>query len=562
MKSSLVFREEFRVGRAALHHLKGLQLGKVLFALLSAILINVFDPLGLSGATQERSVESLNKILSPFHPTDGQGTVTVVLIDEPSVDPTLGEESRKQGIVGVSYPLTYDNYRDILSVTLSYRPKAVFVDLIISEGGSRAEDGGSLARLLGHNMARREATARGEPVPLPYVPVYYPDPEAVGVPLSRQPACEHGGVAELGVFGALAEERPFIIRDDAFTGFYPLLAQRDCASEDGDNLLVSPALMLYLDLCRDHPETCPHGLGPPDTPLVARFGTPMALGWSDATGPGNLAYRDRQGTPYCQSFESSPAERAGRYFLAALFGAAGDRLVRPPESNCFYQDSLSVLELLSQYHRITPPAFGVGPQNCDALGDGIGSDFLEKRLCGRVVMLGMDLVGINDTMPSPVHGRVPGVVWHAQALDNLLVYGPDYLRQPPTVFMNADMGSAFEIGLLFVALLGAAITARWIKRRRSRPQHAPASASLPAWSELAEQPHLLIQAGVGLAWIAAKLLVVGAVIFCLILGAEIIYVSLSRYEPNNWLGVASIAYATFGFMISRMSGQGDTDGAT
>ncbi len=45
---------------------------------------------------------------------------------------------------------------------------------------------------------------------------------------------------------------------------------------------------------------------------------------------------------------------------------------------------------------------------------------------GRYVLVGANIPGYNDFARSPVHGLVPGVHYHAMALDNLLSYGARY----------------------------------------------------------------------------------------------------------------------------------------
>lgn len=51
---------------------------------------------------------------------------------------------------------------------------------------------------------------------------------------------------------------------------------------------------------------------------------------------------------------------------------------------------------------------------------------LGAALAGRYVMVGANIPGQNDFALSPVHGLVPGVHYHAMALDNLLTYGARY----------------------------------------------------------------------------------------------------------------------------------------
>ena len=46
---------------------------------------------------------------------------------------------------------------------------------------------------------------------------------------------------------------------------------------------------------------------------------------------------------------------------------------------------------------------------------------------GKAVLIGANLSGIPDAVASQVHGQIPGVVWHAMALDNLISLGSGYL---------------------------------------------------------------------------------------------------------------------------------------
>jgi hypothetical protein len=53
----------------------------------------------------------------------------------------------------------------------------------------------------------------------------------------------------------------------------------------------------------------------------------------------------------------------------------------------------------------------------------------EALLKNKAVVLGADLSGIPDFVNSPVHGQIPGAVWHGMALDNLVSLGGRYLAE-------------------------------------------------------------------------------------------------------------------------------------
>jgi CHASE2 domain-containing sensor protein len=66
----------------------------------------------------------------------------------------------------------------------------------------------------------------------------------------------------------------------------------------------------------------------------------------------------------------------------------------------------------------------------DAHGDPL------KSLAGRIVMVGVNLVGLNDQIATPVHEYLPGVYKHAVALGALIHYGQHYPTLPQPVVLT------------------------------------------------------------------------------------------------------------------------------
>ncbi|SFP52511.1 CHASE2 domain-containing protein [Pseudomonas borbori] len=79
-------------------------------------------------------------------------------------------------------------------------------------------------------------------------------------------------------------------------------------------------------------------------------------------------------------------------------------------------------------------------------------------LRGKHVLLGAHIRGIPDLVMSPVQGQLPGVYWHAMALDNLLTQGREYWRSAPEVISGVSISDALEMGLVLVA----GLVALWI----------------------------------------------------------------------------------------------------
>lgn len=117
---------------------------------------------------------------------------------------------------------------------------------------------------------------------------------------------------------------------------------------------------------------------------------PLALVWGAVAASGaELADRDRGCVPDRQLLRSLAPGQFLQFFDA------------PP---------------LCPYHRTL---------SMEQLGS-MGDPELATALAGRYVMVGANIPGHNDFARSPVHGLVPGVHYHAMALDNLLSYGERY----------------------------------------------------------------------------------------------------------------------------------------
>lgn len=56
-------------------------------------------------------------------------------------------------------------------------------------------------------------------------------------------------------------------------------------------------------------------------------------------------------------------------------------------------------------------------------GDEHYQSILDEAIQGRAILIGQNVIGGADSANTPVHGAIPGVVVHAQALDNLMNWG-------------------------------------------------------------------------------------------------------------------------------------------
>ncbi|XXJ21387.1 CHASE2 domain-containing protein [Desulfovibrio caledoniensis] len=162
----------------------------------------------------------------------------------------------------------------------------------------------------------------------------------------------------------------------------------------------TPAPRLYRYLCgdtRDRALGCYQGVDPAS-------GRPMAVQWGCAV---SATMRDRGLLP------------EGTFFVAPNWGERLLRAWRLLRQNFLVgldQDSVD------RARERIPYTVTVRAQDLDKVR-GLSTD--------RVVLIGTALTGSNDLVQTPANGQLPGVYYHAMALDNLTRYGPRYFTNPP-----------------------------------------------------------------------------------------------------------------------------------
>jgi len=149
----------------------------------------------------------------------------------------------------------------------------------------------------------------------------------------------------------------------------------------------------------------------------------------------------------------------------------------------------------------------------------------------KLVLIGVYFRG-SDWVPTPLHGALPGVQYHAMALDNLLELGRSYRRNEGNGLGRGDL---FASGMTFLLLFGvnlASIEKRHItgRGRRFKPL-------------------------VAAAWYSALAVIIVAVLafFMLVTG------ELWRSVIVNWIGILATAFAAAWF-TARNDISGDLAG--
>jgi len=171
-------------------------------------------------------------------------------------------------------------------------------------------------------------------------------------------------------------------------------------------------------------------------------------------------------------------------------------------------------------------------------GTGLSADDLKHLLAGRLVMVGGQFHASSDWVDSPVHGQVPGVQFHAMALDNLVEAGPEYRRNANMMFDSDMLKSLLIAALAFCGVLGVMV-------RNSLLDHAVASGMEPRLRSAVYGPLYLVLFSSSLGVIAA---------------ATWLGVAYAHRSPMNWIGLSTVALG-FLFYATRQTLPADVCGS-
>ncbi len=74
---------------------------------------------------------------------------------------------------------------------------------------------------------------------------------------------------------------------------------------------------------------------------------------------------------------------------------------------------------------------------------------------GRMILVGLDLADTPDLTTNPLYPDTPGVMLHAVALENLITYGANYMRDPAPLIGNLEATDALVLALGLVLSIPA-----------------------------------------------------------------------------------------------------------
>ncbi|HCC00372.1 MAG TPA: hypothetical protein DEP42_04025 [Ruminococcaceae bacterium] len=340
------------------------------------IVYKFFDPLGLESATKQTSSVLFNAITTPFYGMNSPETHSKVAVV------TLNNESLIA--FGTAFPVSYSHHASVLNNILDANPAAVFVDFRMA----REQPGDTLD--LFQQVLRRAKTMG--------IPIFFAQGEAgknqVDLPLQLRPWQTYSNGLES-------------------SGAYPLLEKADEeTSEKEQPVSVNPAWALYASLCANAwAKEC-------GNLKSSQFIAPMIIHWGLWSDPLQNSVSDPKGAwqADCVKHPFTHCTRLGAALYLGLSYLFLHTVSYDGQDSAFY-----------------PLVIGAEQLRHSALNAPYGSPALKMLLKGRAVFYGSDIHDQHDDNLIPLLGRMPGVVVHAMAFDNLVTYGAGYFHEPPEV---------------------------------------------------------------------------------------------------------------------------------
>lgn len=339
----------------------------LLYSLLGLFFLS-FNPFGIGDQTDQASQNALYKVLAPYYRSRAREDIVVVLINQASITELFDFGALEAN----EWPLRYSDHSSLLSRILPYQPRAVFVDIYFKHERSTDPSLGRFIRRL-----QRQSERHG--VPLLFAAGYHDETRS-----SMQD--------KLGELGDLV-----LSGWEGYGTTYPLL--------DGGQETAAYRLYRYACLNEDSLPGCAR-------PLAKKVmeGDAVSVLWGST--PAAPVFPEFS-SEACAPFASSALE-VGRQVLYGLVeglvnyeGSGG-----PTDARCAYHPVISLDEVV----------------HVGKAGSEDQQQRLEKLFRGKIVLYGLSLEGVRDEVESPVHGQLPGVFFHAMALDNLMYHGEGYIK--------------------------------------------------------------------------------------------------------------------------------------
>lgn len=386
--------------------------------------VGTLDPFGIVTSADSYSEAVFDRLFgSSFYSTTAQDEITVVLIDDQYVEMVEQE----------AWPLSYIQQDLLLNNILDFKPKAIFLDLLFRHKHSEG--------LKQFVESINDAVDRGTPIFLPQLIEDRPDIKSCE---SEQPDTI-GDPARLIVKGSVLQ--PF--RESKATISY--IGWTGCGNRYpafllGDPSLTTPSFSLFSRLCNSTNQF--PGCDAIREENWSAFKYPMALRWGSRISR-NHAELEAYGGQQCSNVLSD--ERKTKLSIV------GESIAKALWSFELFWGGGSMKNLPSCSHNDTVRASWFLDARPEVRAH------LKQMIEGRIILVGTKVEGVHDYVSSPVNGQLPGVYFLAMALDNYLVYGNDYVKDPSWL---AELVLNFIILTIMLSVIGYAWNCVYYRKKK------------------------------------------------------------------------------------------------
>ncbi len=528
-----------------------------------AVHFNVFDLASSSGAA---STSWFYSVFAPFVSDRLKGEPSVVVMYDADQLAALNEMSQNGetdgGTLGEkrattenwTWPLTFDQHAKLVNTLAEFSPCAVFFDIGFYQERGATQELEKALRLNKEIEQRRkciDATGNSkdgnEPAPIFFADLVS-DPSGYTLPGNQSKTPEDYPMLQR-FMEAGVQMAP--VRWVSSENNYPTTVEYD-RENGGKSVVPTPGARLWNSWCEVT------GDGKCGDIISGRGEISLTWGRGNhseqRTLPGGGSClggrRDESGSNGLLKFGENYAESFSLLF-ARIGGALGLLDATSLWQTCPYALTLPASWLAGANRLVAwcPDSASIQKVAIEGVDYCSTRDIMRFFIDGRIVLVGANFPGTDDFVPSPVNGRVPGIYYHANAIENLLRFGRDF-RSKPEGTAGYLWDGAQLAGLLYFlyvlksrevpikARINGATTAvhHWVTRH---PVTYLRATAVTICASLTMAVFLLI-----LVTMAFTLL--GWMLALLILG-------LMPIEPANWLGILATLSGSAADMIAQAS---------
>lgn len=356
------------------------------------VVYKFFDPLSLESATKNSSAQFFSAITAPFYGLSSPRSherVAVVAINDPTLQ-----------TFDAALPLSYQRQVFILRQILEADPAAIYVDFRMAYEHTDES-------LTQFQSVLDEAKSK-------HIPIFFARGEE--------------GHDQIHLPAPLGDVESYSNALKASSA-YPLLFETEEGPQEGGERVnedakpqANAAFDVYRSLCTSTWSGQCGSFHEDD------FRSPMIIQWGLHVDPAQTQVssldnspRNACAVPFSGGFFCRSIVQSFTLGFRAFWGSSRDYEVG---------------------HAYYPLTIGAHQLDERGLGTPAGSPPLSHLLKGRAVFYGTDIRDQHDDTIIPFLGRVPNVVLHAMAFDNLVTYGSNYFQEPPEL----ELGRGIHIG--------------------------------------------------------------------------------------------------------------------